>query len=77
MKLFVTWRKLYGYMLPNAPSFWWGMVTAFIGIIILHFSNYYLRHFVDALTSGDREYALQSLLVIVGSYLCAQILIYV
>lgn len=64
-------------MLPNAPSFWWGMVTAFVGIIMLHFSNYYLRHFVDALATGNRAYAWQSLIVIVGSYLFSQIFIYI
>lgn len=64
-------------MLPEAPSFWWGMGTAFIGIIILHFSNYYLRHFVDALWSGNRDLAWESLLVIVFSYFIAQVLTYV
>ncbi len=77
MKLLQTWKKLYRYMLPEAPSFWWGMVTAFIGIIILHFSNYYLRHFVDALSSGNRDLAWQSLLVIVISYFSAQVLMFV
>ncbi len=77
MKILATWKKLYGYMLPNAPSFWRGMIVAFLGIVLLHFSNYYLRHFVDALTSGNREYAWRSLLVIVASYLFSQIFIYV
>lgn len=72
-----TWKKLYQYMLPAAPSFWLGMMVAFLGVIILHFSNYYLRHFVDALTSHDNSNANQALIIITTSYLLSQILIYV
>jgi hypothetical protein len=48
-----TWKKLYSYLLPDAPSFWKGSVLAIVGMVILHFSNYYLRHLVDALIAGD------------------------
>ena len=64
-------------MLPAAPSFWWGMTVAFVGVVVLHFSNYYLRHFVDALTSDNNSNANQALSIITMSYLLSQILIYV
>ncbi len=64
-------------MLPAAPSFWWGMMLAFIGVVVLHFSNYYLRHFVDALTSENSQSAYQALIIITVSYLLSQLLIYV
>ena len=64
-------------MLPAAPSFWWGMTVAFIGVVVLHFSNYYLRHFVDALASDNSQSAYQALIIITVSYLASQLLIYV
>jgi len=64
-------------MLPAAPSFWWGMTVAFVGVVVLHFSNYYLRHFVDALTSDNSSNANQALIIITMSYLLSQMLIYV
>ena len=64
-------------MLPAAPSFWWGMTVAFVGVVVLHFSNYYLRLFVDALTSDNSSIANQALIIITMSYLLSQILIYV
>lgn len=72
-----TWKKLYSYLLPDAPSFWKGSVLAIVGMVILHFSNYYLRHLVDALIAGDSVLAWRWLYTIVASYIVAQICILV
>jgi hypothetical protein len=72
MKLLAIWRKFYGYLLPLAPGFFWGLGLVFFGLLCMQYANFSLKNLVTALQLGNQKEVYTVFWQIVVAYIISQ-----